>query len=51
MMIAITITTAIMPTTAPALKMPAMAEQPLSKVTINRMATGIKFFFIGVQIS
>jgi len=51
MMIAITITTAIMPTTAPAWKIPAIAEQLLNKVTINRMTTGIKFFFIRVQIS
>ncbi len=45
-MIAIIMTTAITPTIAPALKMPAIAEQLLKPVTIIKMITGSMIFFI-----
>jgi hypothetical protein len=51
MMIATTITTAITPTTAPALKMPAIAEQLLSKLTIIKMAAVVILFFIFVTLT
>lgn len=43
---AITMMSAIMPTAAPALNMPAIAEQLLKKIAIRMMATGILNFFI-----
>ena len=43
--IAITIITAIIPTTAPALKMPAIAEQ-LLKININKITDGTYNFFM-----
>lgn len=46
MMINITMTTAIIPTTAPALKMPAIAEQLVKAVIIKKMMTGVVIFFI-----
>ena len=48
MMIAITMTTAMIPTTAPALKMPAMALQLLiSKQRLNKKGK-INFFMVKI---
>lgn len=46
MIMPITMITAIMPTTAPALKIPAIAEQLLSRIAISKMAAGAMIFFI-----
>jgi hypothetical protein len=46
MISAITITTARIPTTAPALKMPAIAVQLLNKTATHMKAAGKTIFFI-----
>ena len=50
MIIAIIITIPIIPTAAPALKIPAMAEQLLSKVTIISMAARLMYLFISFNL-
>lgn len=43
--------TAMIPTAAPALKIPATTEQLLNMVTNNKTATGVMTFFIVISVS